>query len=328
MKRTLFQAAIIITISFFILVCLNLLQYRFFLSENIKEITKCQISNDDYFDCEKGINNCYKKMYNLLVPKLLVNKAFFNGKPLEFIILKPSYVCPVIALEKSDALISYGVYEDMLAEEKFTEEYNKPSYSFDCGIADFKVPNEKCHFESSCIGTDEFILKEENQKSSGNIHTFLQKLDELELANKKVFVKMDIAGAEGHVLPDLIKNADNITGLSIVFRFKSAKEIYNDIAVLEQMKKDFILVARADHSFRSINKKRCRYMSGDFSEVIVLSFINKNLVNSSYIDWNQTSIQTFDPDYNWFEQKPTKIDKTVVMYTKIKNIKRKLCKRH
>lgn len=327
MKNKIIQTIIILIAVFITLIALGVIQYRDFLKENAKEISACTMSNDDYFDCEKGIDNCYKKMYNLLIPHLLVNKAYADGKPLKFEILLPSYVCPTVALEQSDALMSYGVFQDMLAENKFVNLYDAPSYSFDCGISSYKLENENCHFESSCIGTDEFILKEENQISSGKIHTFAQKLKELKLDNKMVFVKMDIAGAEGYILPDLIKSADNITGMSICFRFKTAKEILKDISVLEEIEKDFVLVARADHSFRSINKKTCRYMSGDFSEVIVLTFINKNLIDRYHLDFNQTSTQTFDKGLNWFKQEPTKIDETVVIYKKIKNLKRKLCKR-
>ena len=61
-------------------------------------------------------------------------------------------------------------------------------------------------------------------------------------------------------------------------------------------------------------------MHDSFSEVIVLSFVNKNLVDKYYIDWNQTSIQTYNPDLNWEKHEPTSIDKIVILDKKIKNL--------
>ena len=323
MIKKLFYSLILIVIISLLAIFVNYFNYKNYQKELFESVPVCSVSNDDYYDAEKGIVNCYSKMYENIITYLLVNKAFVKNKPLQYTILPPSYVCSNFALEQADAMIGYGVFGNIDAEEKYSKTYNKHSYSFDCGISKFEVSDERCHFESSCIGTDEFILKEENQVSSGKIHTFGQKLKELGFQDKKVFIKMDIAGAEGYVLEDVIKYSKNITGMSIVFRLKSAKEIYNDIKILKLLQKDFVLVARADHSFQSINKKKCRYMHDSFSEVIVLSFVNKNLVDKYYIDWNQTSIQTYNPDLNWEKHEPTSIDKVVILDKKIKNLFKK-----
>ena len=320
MTKKFIYSLILIVVLFSVAVLVNYFNYKNYQKELLKDVSVCSVSNDDYYDAEKGIINCYTKMYELAVPHLLVNKAFSNKRPLALEFLLPSYMCPKIALEKSDALMGYGVFRDIDAEIMYSNSYDKPSYAFDCGISDFKITNKLCHFESSCIGTDEFILKEENQISSGKIHTFGQKLKELGLEDKKVFIKMDIAGAEAKVLPDILKYSDNITGMSICFHFKSANQIYKNIEVIKKLKENFVLVARADHSYRRINKKKCKYVNNSFAEMVVLSFVNKNLINKYYIDWNQTSIQTYNPELNIYinyEHEMTSFSKIIVIDEKI-----------
>ena len=226
---------VILLILFLGIFVFNLGKYYYHLYSVEERKVICATSTDGYRtkDDNPVCKNCYEDMYEVILPKLLTNNATSEGKKLEFSKYKPCYVIPKIILEKADAMISYGVKDDMNTEEKFSRKYNKPSYSFDCGVKSIKIPYEKCHFESSCIGTDKYILRNEGQVSSMNIHSFGQKIKELGLENKKVIVQMDIAGAEKEVLPDILRYSDKITGIVFVLHIEDAKSIVESLSVLD-----------------------------------------------------------------------------------------------
>ena len=295
------------------------IDYFLYYKNSIKNIKSCEQSQDDYWDekCEK--DSCYIKMYNLLLPKLLTYSAKINSQPIKTRMYYPCYVLSDIALEKADALIGYGVFFDALAEEQFVYEYDKPAYAFDCGIPFFKTRHKKCIFESSCIGTDDFILKEENQNSSGNIHSFGQKLKELGFENKKVFIKMDIAGAETEVLPDILKYSDNITGMSITFRLTDTKKIIKSFDILDSINEDFILIARANHFSENHKEKKSKYLNGEIPAVIVLSYINKNLIDEYSLNWVDKPIINDNIDKNNIHTVPKGIiKKQIILLERIK----------
>ena len=308
-----------------------------------KDIDFCSLRNDDFLlNLPEGCD-CYEKMYTYLIPSILTNNVKANGKEIDFLVLYPNYIVPKIALEKSDLMFGYGVWEDIDAEEQFVKKYNKHAYSFDCGVSDFKVTDKRCHFESSCIGTDEFILKDENQISSGNIHTFGQKLKELGLEDKKVFIKMDITGAETEVLPEILEYSDNVTGMTVVFYLVDSNSIIKTIDLLSKLKENFVIVARSSSWFSDLaHRKTTKYTIGELSNLLCLSFINKNIIDSYSIKLNQDDIlitekylknnkryvslfpikTLFKQD---FEFSNYKISGSIILIEKIKEIKRKLC---
>lgn len=114
------------------------------------------------------------------------------------------------SFQKANLLIGYSIADDISFEEQFSKIYKKPSYGFDCGVKDIKVNSPLVKFYSECIGSDNYIYK--NQISNGNISSFDNHIKRLDAAKKKIFVKMDIEGAEYDVFDDILKYKDNITG--------------------------------------------------------------------------------------------------------------------
>ena len=135
---------------------------------------------------------------------------------------------------------------------------------------------------------DEFILKEFNQVSSEKIHSFGQKLKELNLENKPVFIKMDIAGAEIGVMPDILKYADNIVGMAVVFRMNTNDNIIEFDKIAKEIEKNFVPVVRNMHIYESYEGCKCRYMQSFLSVPVCITYVNKKLITSDTIPFKQS----------------------------------------
>ncbi|MCR4555245.1 MAG: hypothetical protein K5766_00325 [Alphaproteobacteria bacterium] len=146
---------------------------------------------------------------------LAVYDVEVQNQPLKFVRLgrdnDGGYVVPVAALELSDALMGYGIGDDISFERDFSQRFDKPSFGFDCGVQNIETGDSRCHFFSECIGTSKCLFS--NQVSSGHISTFSNQLQRMGLIGKKIFVKMDIEGAEFDVIDDILSHVKNITGI-------------------------------------------------------------------------------------------------------------------
>jgi len=268
-------------------------------------------------------NSCFCSLYNLLAPRLLVYKVKSNHNDLTFIRMSftDTYIVPTLALENADVFFGYGICDDSNFENIASKLYNKTTYAFDCGVERIKTETPLVIFKSECIGTDKFIL--EGQNSSGKVHSFGQKLKQLNLEDKKIFIKMDIAGSETEVIPDLVKYANNITGMTISVRIADFKKIKLLLEQLPLIEKDFILVYRNLLIAECDTNYKCKYMAPNFSTGINLTYINRNLIDEAYLPFQQdfsdpngyispVRVKAFIPSYtiNW----------RVVLYEKLKHL--------
>jgi hypothetical protein len=201
------------------------------------------------------------------------------------------YVVAEKSLQKADALLGYGIADDPSFEEAFSNLYKKPSYGFDGGPEEVKSKNKLFTFIRECISSDQFLYQD--QKSSGKVSTFGQQLDRLKLKNKKVFIKMDIEGAEYEAFPDILPHSSNVTGIVLELHFRSLENIKRAITLLSNLEKDFVLIhvhgnnaCGSGFSTKGV-KGKVRYM-------LELTYINKNLVTSFEVSKNQKHPQSID----------------------------------
>ena len=335
-----FKIFLIFLLVFFTIVLARIAFYLYNQHKNFSETEYCSNSEEKIYDnistqketlyspAQSTVYNpdsCFCKMYNLLLPELLVYKVQSEGKDLQFIRFSwDSYIIPTVVMEKADAFISYGTAYNILFEDNLSKFYKKNIYAFDCGVDSISdlTDNPYVFFESECIGTDKYILTEQGQVSSEKIHTLGQKLKQLKLDNKKIYLKMDIAGAEIEVIPDIVKYADSITGISIVIRLDETKRIVKFRELLKLFEKDFILVSRNGIRGESYSKCNCKYMKNEISNAIALTYINKNLVSSKYLPIKQDYHQNdkFTTIYGVFPSLPAfTTDWVVVVTEKIKS---------
>lgn len=229
----------------------------------------------------------YQETFDEIASKLMVYDAKIKDKPLEFIRLGKDhdggYVVPVEAVEASDALIGYGIADDISFEREFSQRFDKPSFGFDCGVQNIETGDSRCHFFSECIGTSKYLFS--NQVSSGHISTFSNQLQRMGLIGKKIFVKMDIEGAEFDVIDDILSHVKNITGIVLEIHI-SNRNPKRALETLSSINDHFILVHLHGNNF-SNSYFKTRYSSHSIPEVFELTYINKNLLSSYKISKNQ-----------------------------------------
>lgn len=236
--------------------------------------------------------NKYKEFR--LLPKLVsflkVYTVYDNNGPIKLVRIGRAndggYIVPELALQKADVLIGYGIADDISFEEQFSNLYNKKSYGFDCGIKNINIKNKLCIFIPECIATDSFLYV--GKQSSNKVSSFRQQVTKLNLKNKKIFIKMDIEGAEYDAMPEILNYAQNITGIVLEIHFAQGgyESINKAIRLLSSLDKDFILVHL--HGNNCSNKEFTTYNSkGKIPRVLELSYINRLLINKFFISSNQ-----------------------------------------
>jgi len=291
----------ILIIFIIIILSVNIFNYFKIQKDNEKYVEICSKNIEKYNDPVnpiKDLNNeftgvindpksCYCRMYTRLLPRLLVYKVKNNNKELEFI--RPAfnkYIVPTLILEKADAFISYGIANNIDFEYVISDLYKKNLYAYDCGVRKINRNNEYLFFESECVELDKYVLTKIGQVSSGKIHKFGDKLKELNLEDKKIYLKMNIAGAELEVLPDVLKYYKNLTGMSLVIKYDNSNEIIKVEKLLREIEKNFILVARNE-----LPDKRycdCNYKNKNLATTISLTYINKEYADKKYMPFKQS----------------------------------------
>lgn len=233
------------------------------------------------------LKRVYLNYYDKLFPYFLINEVKVKGKKLEFVrLVGPMYIIPKQALAIADASIGYGIREN-IPEERISDLYDIPTYGYDCGKNIVNIKNKKCHLINECIGTTKYV-EVCNKLSSSKVHSFEKNIKKLHLENKKIFLRMDIAGAEKDVMPEVLKTNNNITGLALVIHLDYLTDFAKVSKMLNEIEKNFILVER-NHIVIYKTKFLCKRGKGYFSPAISLAYINKNLVDEYRIAPNQSS---------------------------------------
>ena len=202
------------------------------------------------------------------------------------------YVVAEKSLRLADVLLGYGIADDISFEETFSNLYGKPSYGFDGGAQEVKSKNKLFTFVRECIASDEFLYK--GQNSSGKVSTFSQQVSKLGLKNKKIFIKMDIEGAEYEAFPDILRHhSKNVTGIVLELHFKSLASIKKAIKLLSDINEEFLLV-----HVHGNNAGGARFstqgVSGKIPYLIELTYINRNLITGFEVLANQKHPQAID----------------------------------
>ncbi len=194
------------------------------------------------------------------------------------------YVVPEKAMSMADVLMGYGIADDNSFEEQFSDKYNKPSYGFDCGIDNIVSKNKLFAFVKQCLATDSNLYSD--QISNKNISSFSSHIKDLNLEDKKVFIKMDIEGAEYEAFEDILWRASNVTGIVLEIHFWDLITLNKAIKLLQNLHKDFLLVHV--HSNNCVDDSFVtRNSIGNIRNTLELTFINKSLVTSHQLSNNQ-----------------------------------------
>ena len=350
--KSLIFFSIIIPLLFLIInFSLKIFEYKKYTNSCYKYIPYCSIyTNTHYFEDETvdyGNFECFKKMYHLLLPKLLVYKTKRNNKPIwDFYKVSNSFSLSNYAISLSDAVLSWGIGEEweVKFEEYVSYRYKIPVYLFDCGVKPetldklskkFKAEGKNICIQNECLGCDKYLLY--GAKSSKKIHSFSQKLKELNLEDKKVYLKLGIPEPQEYI-EDILKHKDNITGISVNVDIWSSKHCLDILKFFNALNNDFILVSRkvitrnaVSGNFendKDIVSPNIKYINPKNIFHYSLVYINKNYIDSAYLPLIQNNANTgYNINLTRNKLLPySSIDSIVVFFEKIKALKNKRSK--
>lgn len=231
----------------------------------------------------------YKDEYDSIARLLKIYEAKIDGVPLKLVRLGKDndggYVVPTIALEKSDVLMGYGIADDISFEQQYSQQYDRHSYGFDGGVANIRTGHSKCHFYSECLGNDSHLYK--GQVSSRKFASYSEHLKKLGLEKKKIFLKMDIEGAEFDVFDDILRHQENISGFVLELHMNN-----NPVEVkklLSSIDKSFLLVHVHGNTCCKSEKWTfiSKYSTRPIPSILELTYVNRDLITSYKVARNQ-----------------------------------------
>lgn len=242
------------------------------------------------------LNKITSQQKQQLISFLKVNTAYKDGKPLELYRYgrdyDGGYVVPKLALESADVLLGYGIADDSSFEDQFSLMYNKKSYGYDCSIKSVAASSPLFEFVPECIASKDFLYHNSLNSSEMKVTSFSDHLINHNLQDKKIFVKMDIEGAEYDAFDDILWHQSNVTGIVLEIHFKDSN-IERAINLLSKLRQNFVLLHVHGNncvrqSFEASN------VIGKVPYVVELSFINKALIDEHYISRDQTNPTELD----------------------------------
>lgn len=212
------------------------------------------------------------------------------------------YVVPCSAVSLADVLMSYGVSDDVSFEEECCNKYQKHAYLFDGSVESIPSANQFLHFIRENIATNDYSYN--TTTSSGVCSSFSEQIVKLGLVNKKVFIKMDIEGAEYEAMIDIIKHNSNITGITVEIHFCKNYQVKKVIHLLNQLNSFFYLVHLHANNYAQHSTFQSDYVKGKIPRVIELSYINKLLLKDARIATNQSHPKLIDKANNPYVPDP------------------------
>jgi len=271
-----------------------------------EELQECIKKNDvihsihttyDYTDTK-----CLNKTFNYLFPKTIIGVAKKNNE--EFNVCKPDIIFPAVkeAILISEAVLAWGVEDNMDFEKNIAKAYKKKVNVFDCSMKDEDIKaynkineqegiKEKVILKSECLGTDKYIMP--YQKTSGKTHSLSEKLKELKLENKMVYLKLGIPETHEYI-DDIIKNKENISGMSLAFEMLSPKYIAESAKAIEKLNEHFVIVGKTNFYPIRTFELDSAFVSKEWVAGLALAYVNKNLIDDYKYSWNQKA-----PRYNY-----------------------------
>lgn len=279
MKKKIFVSFLIIIFVALFYGAFTFVSYIFTQKTNEKMVEYCLQNNSD---------DCYKRMFERLLPRLLIYNVKKDGKelPLSKVDKTPTWV-PFLAYSEADAFIRFFDFSlhfpigHIFYETKLREKYGFPTIEI-------------------AYWTD---------ADKGDAYsTLFQVLDDYKKKNKKLFLKIDVSTLSEDFAKKLIEYNDILTGILLYVHLEKTSDVVLIKNILDILDETFVLTSRnsdygdGDTLFintRNIYKLKkeisSKYYDGFlYNNTLILSLINKNLIDSSalYINQNTDALYT------------------------------------
>jgi hypothetical protein len=210
------------------------------------------------------------------------------------------YVVPELAMQHANAVMGYGISDDISFEESAATIYHKPSFGFDGTCPPVRIQNKLCQFIPQNIIGDQLL-----KNYIGSIHSasFDQQIMNLGLTDQKLFVKMDIEGNEYTTMPDILRHASCITGIVLEIHFWEDSHVVSALQLMKAIDQNFVLI-HVHGNNASLRYFVTKHALGNIPRVLELSYINRKLVHSYALSSDQSHPTCLDmpnapgiPDY-------------------------------
>jgi hypothetical protein len=211
------------------------------------------------------------------------------------------YIVPLEAMQAADVLLGYGIADDNSFEQMFSKKFKKPSYGFDCGVTKSPASTPLYTFVPECIScTDSLYANQQDdaEKNNFKVASFGQHIKRFGLTNKKIFLKMDIEGAEYEAFKDILAYHRQITGVVLEIHLFNTKHLLEAAFLLESLSKDFVLVHMHPNNNAVPIGFQTKNARGIVPGAIELTYIHKSLVSRFYMSKNQKFPTSLDQPCN------------------------------
>lgn len=257
---------------------------------------------------QNDTKECYIRMFEQMLPKLLFNKVTKNKKEIEYLKIANSdplwQAFPAFYL--SDIFINYVQYK----KSNFQKDY--PDYTF--GASEI-MELESYEFEGKESNSDKKITDE-----------LFSTLDILQNANKKIVINLILDEFDKNIIERLLKYSDIILEFNVFAKFKNSKEIIEFICMTNIINNDYILVSR--NSMTELGTKVDlidKYYEGPiYNAIFALSFLNKCIIDDYSISMQQRTNKFFIGEkVRWYSSdktQKTSIHHCVIWTEKIKEL--------
>ncbi len=240
----------------------------------INEIKYCETNNSV---------KCFDRMFELLIPKLLIYKAKENKEQIKY--FKANYAqvwFPFFAYMHSSNFIHF--YDSSINT-------GLDNYLYDKDLStSFKLIRYKLQYNT------------ESEKNT-QIQSLMKLLEEMQKNDQKTILKIEIYDLDQALFENLLKFKDIINGYIIYLKLDSSKKIINSISILDKINRDYILVARNTdltatspcffeykNTYTVNFKVKSRYYKGSLSNsLLILSYVKKDLLDSYKISLIQNT---------------------------------------
>lgn len=274
MKKKVILSFLIIILVAISYVTFTLAEYMNTQKTNEKMVEYCSQTNTE---------DCYKRMFERLLPNLLINNIKKDGKELSLskVDKSPTWV-PFLAYSEADAFIRFFDFS--------------LHYPIGHNFYETKL-REKYGFQ-----TIEIAYWTDFDKGDA-YSTLFQILDDYKKKNKKLFLKIDVSTLNIDFAEKLIEYKDVLTGLLFYVHMEKASDVIVIKNILDSLSESFILTSRnsdyGDGDALFINPRNTYKLKKDVStkyydgflydNTMILSLINKKLIDSSSIYLKQNT---------------------------------------
>ena len=274
---------IIITVSLISLILISYFAYIFLSYSNTQKKNNKLIA----YCSQNNTKECYTKMFELLLPELLIYNVQKDKKEL--------------ALLKYDKTPTWNTFLTYEQSDAFVVFYSIALHT-PINITDYQNRVSK-YFQLKLYELHQI----ENKQLKENQQNLLNLLDELRQNKQKIVLKLDILNLNNDFFSKILEYKDVINGFLIFLHLDNPRDIIEAKKFLKQINKNYVLTSRnsdygngdvlflnTTNMYKEKSNINTKYYNGYiYDSTLILSFINKELIDEYKISMQQNTDKVY-----------------------------------